>query len=221
MASQWRPDHAHFSCPRLGCSGSSRPWARRASARRTSPGVLAERPVWSQRPEPRPRQDPGTRPLAVGQRSLIGVWSFSAVRERQKQRLSARNRCRLSRQSDDRSRAIHLALRSVDRPVLPFLRRGRLDSIHGWRPWPPRAGPDSCSASGGSAPLPLPTETPRKVSATRRSADLLAPLDRCRICQVGQQAEQNRLDAGQDADGAPTATGRLPNIGIEISFSPN
>ncbi|APD48272.1 hypothetical protein KQ302_13355 [Synechococcus sp. CS-602] len=91
--------------------------------------------------------------------------SFSAG-ERQKQRLLRELAVAFRGRGDDRLAAIHLALRSGDRSVLPFLRRGRLDSD-------PRVA--ALAAEGlvrfrgkpAAQPLPLPLRRPRKVSRTR------------------------------------------------------
>jgi len=104
--------------------------------------------------------------------------------------------------------AIHLALRSGDRSVLPFLRRGRLDSDPRWRPLARRGAGFRSVASPCAQPLPLfgPPPNwggrPRKCPATGRSADP-ALRDRWRPFCSRQQAEA-RTNWTRPGDGRET-----------------
>lgn len=112
-----------------------------------------------------------TSTQATGSAAGIGLESGSFTGgERQKQRLLRDLAVAFRGRGDDRLAAIRLALRSGDRSVLPFLRRGRLDAD-------PRVAALAAEGlvrfrgkpTGGTREWPAaqPLPRPRKVSRTR------------------------------------------------------
>jgi len=133
-------------------------WPRGLRPGGTSQGLLCRTASRSQRgTKTKTRQDPGQGPNWLGSGHLIGVWARSKrCVSGKKQRLScAKTRCSPFAQRDDRPGHPTWPLRSGDRSVLPFCGRGRLDSIHGWRPGREVLGSDSVGKRR-LKPLPLP-----------------------------------------------------------------
>jgi len=172
------------------------------------------------------KTQPKTKTQDPGQGHWLGtvhlIWSLGRSRlvSGRKQRPCA-NRCRLSRQGDDRARGHPSWPCDRDRSVLPFLRRGRLDSDPRVRPLAAE-GLGSPRFRGKPAVASLPPATETAAQGVPHPVESADPgfRDRCALRSAAGRSRTTGPGPGCEKR-PPTANGPVCRYRHpKISFSP-